>query len=76
MKKYPLKEIKNIDIATGNNYIFGVYKNTIMVSFDDKHAGLHFLLANEERAQNVLQFFSDKKIPLSETAKEVLRKKK
>lgn len=75
MKKRSLKKINNVDIATENNYVSWVLKNTILIDFTDEGISLYFMVANEKLAQDVLQLFSDKKIPLSEAAKTLLSKK-
>lgn len=74
MKKHSLKKINNVDIALENNYISWVFQNTILIDFIDEGISLYFMVANEKLAQDVLQLFSDKKVPLSQNAKELLGK--
>jgi len=51
-----------------------VFQNTILIDFIDEGISLYFMVANEKLAQDVLQLFSDKKVPLSQNAKELLGK--
>lgn len=74
MKKRSLKKINNVDIALENNYVSWMLQNTILIDFIDEGISLYFMVANEKLAQDVLQLFSDKKVPLSQNAKELLGK--